>query len=138
MVEQYRVDQLQLCAIDCDWLAGKYGKWYEKAECHLEEFIEAVIAFEGEPAYAIGKVQGGGGGDVASLLQRNLAFAQQTFDDFCARRKVAYNIRADYTPDDYEHAIHFLQKVITKHEIQLRLISGLTQPGYIGARLADG
>ena len=137
MVEQFRIDRVQLKTLDCEWLAGKYGKWYEKAEEHLCSFQCRLIAFEGEPSFSIAGPKGGGG-DVAALLQRNLDFAQKTFDQFCAARAKAYTIRADYTPDDYEHAIKFLEKLIVKHETQLRLISGLTQPGYIGARLEDG
>lgn len=136
MVEQFRIDRLALCAVDCKWLAAKFGKWYEQAEDHLEEFVEAIIAFEGNPAYTVGKLQGGDEA-LPAVLERTRAFTQAAFDAFCAARAKAYTIRADYTPDDYEHAIKFLQKVITKTEAQLRLIQGIGPGQYVAGRLED-
>lgn len=135
LVEQFRCDRLALKATDCKWLAGCYGEWYECAEHQLGKFIKRIFKFNGQPTYAVGKMQASA--DVKGLLTRNLAALQSAFDSFCQLRAQAYEIRADYTPDDYEHAIEFLEDAITKHEIQLALIADLGQGAYIGSRLED-
>lgn len=137
MAEQFRIDEELLEAIDLDYLAGKVGKWYHKSEKHLETLLERLIAFGGNAGYTVGKLQGAGG-DVATVLQRDGALLQAAFDQFCVFRKKAYDIRADYTPDDYEHAIHDLEKMIISCEKQMALIDGLGPQAYIGSRLEDG
>lgn len=136
LAEQLRVDRIFLDKTDNDWLSDRCSKWYSKAEEHLEIFIGNIITFDSAPTYPCGKVQGSG--SLTELVSRNLSAAQTAFDQFCGYRTRSMQIRADRVPDDYEHAIQFLMKMITKLEAQRDLIGGLTEPTYIGARLADG
>lgn len=136
MAEQLRVDCIYLKCTDNDWLAGKCSKWYSKAEEHLEILIEDLIVFDTAPSYAVAKVQGSG--SVSELVARDLSTAQAAFDQLCKFRTTSMAVRADRIPDDYEHAIQFLMKMIAKLEAQRDLVSGLGEPSYVGARLADG
>lgn len=136
LVEQLRIDCIYLEMTDNDWLAGKCSKWYDKAEEHLETLEEDIIAFDSAPSFSLGKVQGSG--SISECVARNLTAAQTAFDQFCQYRTRSMQVRADRIPDDYEHAIQFLMKMITKLEAQRDLVGGLGEPQYIGARLADG
>lgn len=136
LVEQIRAECIYLNCTDNDWLAGKCSKWYGKAEEHLEILIADLVIFDTRPSFAVTKVQGSG--SVSDLVGGLLQSAQAAFDQFCKFRAASMAIRADDIPDDYEHAIQFLKKMVAKLEAQRDLVGGLTEPGYIGARLADG
>lgn len=136
MAEQFRIDAELLEATDIGWLASKVHKWYHKSEKFLHVFLERLIAFDGNAGYTVGKLQGTAG-SFSDVLQRDGAMLQAAFDKFCVMRKTAYDIRADYTPDDYEHAIHWLEKAIICCEKQMYLVEQLGPAGYIGARLED-
>lgn len=137
LAEQYRVDAAQLEAIDLDFLAHKfYPKWHQKLEHHIHEFLEAIIAFGGESAYLVGQVSGGG--DVRALLTRECVTATNAWGTMCVARKNAWNARADYVPDLWEHAIHAVQKQIETMERELELIKQLGAAGYVSARLENG
>lgn len=136
MAEQFRIDAAQLDAIDLGWLAGKVHKFYHKSEKHLEIFLERLISFDGDPGYSIGKLQGKAG-DIPTLVQRDQNILQAAFDQFCVFRKNSYAIRADGTPDDYEHAIQFFEKAIVCCEKQMNLLADMGPAAYTGARLED-
>lgn len=69
-----------------------------------------------------------------SCTDEQLEFAQS-----CSARKQAWEIRADYVPDIYEHLVGCLEKQIFKIERELRLIKALGgESQYIAARLDDG
>ena len=136
MAEQFRIDTELLEALDIDFLAGKTHKWYHKSEKTLECLLERLIGFEGDAGYTVGKLQGGGG-SISTVLERDGRLLQAAFDQFVGFRKRAYEIRADYTPDDYEHAIDWLEAAIISCEKQMRLINALGEPSYISARLED-
>ena len=51
------------------------------------------------------------------------------------RRKAAWDIRADYVPDLYEHTIDTVQDQINHIERWLRIITGIGPGDFVGALL---
>ena len=136
MAEQFRVDEKNLKNMDLDWLAARVDKWYGKAECHLGKFIKRLLYYGVDPKYDCGSVTNAA--DVESLLKSALAMSSAALDQFNEFRQQAWEAKAGYLPDLYEHAIDDLEHIVYKAQRELKLIDGLTEPGYIGARLEDG
>jgi len=135
MVEQFRVDIRLMKGGDQKYSAAMISGWYEDAEAHLGKILKRLVCFESDPGYSIASPQGGA--DPVAIMKRQLTAAQAAFTQFCVFRQNSWNIRADSVCDLFEHAVQFLEKVVFKLEMELRLVGLLTPAGYIGARLED-
>lgn len=134
MQEQYRVDAYAIRNLGLKDLARKfYPKWHTQLEMHLNGLIKQVNNFGEDVNYSMLPTQGGG--DIRSLLTRDLASLTQIFTALCDRRKAAWNIRADYVPDLYEHTIDDVQSQINHIERWLRIIQGIGPGDFVGALL---
>lgn len=134
---QYAVDVCQLKAMDLDWLACRVKKWKSCTDEQLEIFVKRLLYFGQDPIFQPASIFGFT--DVTSFLERTLATVSVAFAQSCSARKQAWEIRADYVPDIYEHLVGCLEKQIFKIERELRLIKALGgESQYIAARLEDG
>ena len=132
MQEQYRVDSYAIRNLGLKNLGRKfYPKWHQALECHLNRIIKQVFAFEENPSYQMLPAQSGG--DIRAMFTRDLTALRQMFLALCARRKAAWDLRADYVPDLYEHAIADVQAQIEHIERWMRLIEGIGPGGFVGA-----
>ncbi len=132
---QYQVDRRQLKAMGLKWLACRVKDWYEGSEKYLRQFIDRLLYFDEDPEYDAGKT--GGADSIDALLQRAQQLTYDAFEQLTVFRKRAWDARADYTADIYEHAICELEEQAVKIERERALIKKLGEPGYIGARLED-
>lgn len=132
---QYRVDIKNIKSLGPKWLAKRVKCWYHETEEHLDKIVCRLFYFGEDPDYEVGQVVGAD--DVVEILKRAEALVYAAHDAFCDFRKSAWEAKADYTPDIYEHAIHALERQAYQIERELELIKKLTEPGYIGARLED-
>jgi bacterioferritin (cytochrome b1) len=119
-----------------NWLAKCVKKWYASSEEHLREFLDRLLYFDQDPEYDAGQVSGAT--SIDGLLERAETSVYAAFEQLCEFRKKAFEARADYTADIYEHSIRCLEKQAVKIERERALIAKLGEPGYIGARLEDG
>ena len=134
---QYAVDVCQLKAMDLDWLACRVKKWRACCDEQLDIFVKRLLYFGQDPIYQPAPISGFT--DVTTFLDRTLVAVSAAFDQSCAFRKQAWETRADYVPDIYEHLVGCLEKQIFKIERELRLIKALGgESQYIAARLEDG
>lgn len=132
--EQYRVDGFALRNLGLKDLGRKfYPKWHCDLEGHLDKVIKQLFNFGEDVSYTMLPAQSGG--DVRALFNRDLLSLNQTFAALCDRRKAAWNIRADYVPDLYEHAIDTVQCQINHIEKWLRIIQGIGPMDFVGALL---
>lgn len=133
---QYRVDVKNIKSMGLKWLAKLVKGWYHDTECYLDKINGRLLYFGVDPDYEIGEVAGAD--DIEEILKRAEALVYAAHDAFCDFRKSAWDAKADYTPDIYEHSIHSLEEQAFQIERELNLLKKLTEPGYIGARLEDG
>ena len=134
MQEQYRVDGYALRNLGLKDLGHKfYPGWHQKLECHLNEIVRQIFNFGEDVSYSLLPPQSGG--DIRALLNRDLTALNQLFGALCDRRKAAWNIRADYVPDLYEHTIDDVQHQINHIERWLRIIAGIGPGDFVGALL---
>ena len=132
--EQYRVDGYAIRNLGLKDLGRKfYPKWHQAIECHLNAIIKQVNNFGDDVSYAMLPAQSGG--DIRALLSRDLLTLNQAFGALCVRRKAAWDIRADYVPDLYEHTIDTVQDQINHIERWLRIITGIGPGDFVGALL---
>jgi bacterioferritin (cytochrome b1) len=132
--EQYRVDGYAIRNLGLKNLGKKfYPKWHQSLECHLNEIIKQVFDFGEDVNYSLLPPQSGG--DIRTLLNRDLVSLNQLFTSLCTRRKTAWDIRADYVPDLYEHTIDDVQSQINHIEKWLRIIAGIGPGDFVGALL---
>ena len=135
---QYRVDVTQLKVMGLKWLASRVKDWQKATEFQICKFHKRLLYFETDPAYDIGAVEGIE--SVDGLLEQAGGLVQAILDQFYDYRKAAWDARADYTPDVYEHAIQELEHQAMKIERERSLIVETAKPKegpYIGARLED-
>ena len=134
MCEQYRVDGYAIRNLGLKNLGRKfYPKWHQALECHLNAIIKQVFDFSEDVSYTLLPAQSGG--DIRALFTRDLTALGQLFLALCARRKAAWDLRADYVPDLYEHAIDDVQSQINHIERWQRVIAGIGPGGFVGALL---
>ena len=132
LAEQYRVDGYAIRNLGLKDLGRKfYPKWHQALECHLNEAIKQIYDFGEDVSYNVGPTISGG--DIRALLNRDLLTLNQAFNALCDRRKAAWNIRADYVPDLYEHTIDTVQHQINHVEQWLRIIAGIGPADFVGA-----
>ena len=130
--EQYRVDGYAIRNLGLKDLGRKfYPTWHVALECHLNGIIKQINNFGEDVSYTILPAQSGG--DIRTLLNRDLVTLNQVFGALCDRRKAAWNIRADYVPDLYEHTIETVQSQINHVERWLRIIAGIGPGDFVGA-----
>ena len=130
--EQYRVDSYAVRNLGLKSLARKfYPKWHCDVEGHLDKIIKQVNNFGEDVSYSMLPAQSGG--DIRALLTRDQQALTQIFGALCERRKAAWNIRADYVPDLYEHAIETMQSQLEHVEKWLRIIAGIGPGDFVGA-----
>lgn len=132
---QYQVDARQLKAMDLKWLAKCVKTFYQGSECFLRKFIDRILYFGKDPEYDAGTTAGSD--SVEEILTRAGGLVYAAHDQLCEFRKRAWETKADYTPDIYEHAIHELEHQAIEIEKQLELLKTLGDAGYIGSRLED-
>jgi bacterioferritin (cytochrome b1) len=137
LVAQYRVDIRQLTAMDLDWLACRFKKWFSHSEDHLEIFIDNLLYFGENPSFDGGAVSGTDEG-VTAILKRNQKLLTDAMDQFCTARKQAWDILADDITDIFEHAIQEVKKQLVKIERELAIIAEINENNYVAARLEDG
>lgn len=135
LAAQYQVDVQQLKAMGLNWLAHRVKKWYSGSEAQLRTFIDRLLYFGTDPTYEAGTVTGAD--SVDGLLERAQGLVYAALDQLDDFRKAAWDAKADYTADIYEHAIRDLEKQAIKIDRERNLIQKLGEPGYIGARLED-
>jgi bacterioferritin (cytochrome b1) len=133
---QYQVDVQQLKAMGLKWLAKCVKKWYQGSEKYLRQFVDRLLYFSVDPEYDAGETAGAD--NVDALLERAETLVYAALDSLTGFRKAAWDARADYTPDVYEHAIKALEYQAVTIERERALIKKLTEAGYIGSRLEDG
>jgi bacterioferritin (cytochrome b1) len=130
--EQYRVDAAAIRNLGLKSLSRKfYPKWHCDIEGHLDKFIRQLFNLGEDVSYQMLPAQSGG--DIRTLLNRDLMTLNQIFATLCDRRKASWNIRADYVPDLYEHAIDTVQSQINHVEKWLRIIQGIGPGDFVGA-----
>jgi bacterioferritin (cytochrome b1) len=130
--EQYRVDAYAIRNLGLKDLGRKfYPKWHCDIEGHLDKIIKQLNNFGEDVSYSMLPAQSGG--DIRALLTRDAAMLNQTFGSLCLRRKAAWDARADYVPDLYEHAIDTVQSQINHVERWLRIIAGIGPGDFVGA-----
>ena len=132
---QMLVDAAQVKAFGVKWLARHIKKWHEANEEYLKTFIGRLLYFDTDPEYDAGSVNGAD--EIEGILENEESLVAAAIDKFCEFRKAAWDVRADYTPDVYEHAIEYLEFQCFKIERELQLWKDLGKPGYIGARIPD-
>jgi bacterioferritin (cytochrome b1) len=134
MCEQYRVDGYAIRWMGLKGLGKKFysdDSWHQELESHLNKIVKQLFNFGEDPSYQMLPAQSGG--DARALFSRDLTALNQIFVALCDRRKAAWNIRADYVPDLYEHAIETVQCQIEHIERWLRIIAGIGPGGFVGA-----
>ena len=134
MCEQYRVDGYAIRNLGLKGLGKKFysgDSWHQDLECHLNKIVRQVFNFGEDPSYQMLPAQSGG--DIRALFNRDLVALNQLFVALCDRRKAAWNLRADYVPDLYEHAIETVQCQIEHIERWLRIIAGIGPGDFVGA-----
>ena len=134
MCEQYRLDGYAIRNLGLKALGKKFyseSSWHQDTEQHLNRFIRQLLNFEVDPSYQMLPAQSGG--DIRALFTRDLTALNQLFLALCARRKAAWDLRSDYVPDLYEHAIESVQSQIEHIERWLRIIAGIGPGGFVGA-----
>ncbi len=132
---QYRVDKKNLKALGLDWLAGKVAGWYHETEEQLDKVNCRLLYFDTDPSYDVGEVAGAD--DVVQILERDYKLTYDAHEAFCGFRKTAWDTKADYTPDIYEHALKEMGHQARKIEMELALLKKLGEQGYISGRLED-
>ena len=134
MAEQYRVDGYAIRNLGLSDLGHRfYPGWHQALECHLNKIIKQLNNFGEDVSYTMLPAQSGG--DIRALFNRDLVALNQLFGALCDRRKAAWNIRADYVPDLYEHTIDTVQHQINHIERWLRIIAGIGPSDFVGALL---
>lgn len=133
---QFQIDKINVKRFGVDWLSDKICKWYKKSECHLRIVVERLFYFGEDVEYDAG-VTSGGSDTLSDILTRANKMAYATLDFAEGARRRAWDIRADYTPDVYEHIIEDVEKIAFQTEQQLNLIKVQGEPAYIGSRLED-
>lgn len=136
MCEQYRVDGYAIRNLGLKSLGQEFYSdcsWHQELESHLNKILKQLLNFGEDPSYSMLPTQSGG--DIRTLLNRDLTSLNQLFAALCARRKAAWDIRADYVPDLYEHTIDTVQHQINHIERWLRIIAGIGPGDFVGALL---
>ena len=132
MAEQFRVDGYAIRNLGLKSLGKKfYPGWHQDLEGHLNKMLKQVFNFGEDPSYQMLPAQSRG--DIRALFTRDITALNQLFLALCERRKAAWNIRADYVPDLYEHAIESVQCQINHIERWLRIIAGIGAGDFVGA-----
>lgn len=136
IAEQYRIDGYGLRNLGLKKLGRKFyseRSWHQAVEGHLNIFIKQLLDYETDPMYSIGGLVSGG--DLKGVISRNCNNATLAFVTFCKLRTNAWNARADYVPDEYEHAIADLQHQVNKMERWLKNIASIGPNDFVGAFL---
>jgi len=133
---QHQIDVRTLKAMDLDWLKCRFKGFYGKAECHLRILLDQLLYFGTDPKYNVGEVTAYS--SLEALLTGSQAASFAIFEKLCEFRKTAWDFRADYVPDLYEHAIRDIYKEYVKLTREIALFKKLGEPNYIGSRLEDG
>lgn len=136
---QFRVDIRLIHAMGLKWLQHRIEKWYHCAESQLDVVVDRLLAFDTDPSYECGTVAGAS--SVLDVLTREQVSITGLHTSVCNYRKEAWDTKADYTPDIFEHVIESLEKILIKVEQQIALIKKLSKGGeanYIASRLEDG
>lgn len=134
--EQYRVDAKWLKVQDIEYVASCVKDWYKDAEKHLGIFIKRLLYYDEQPVYPTAPTQSNT--TVEALLTREYHAAYRALDFFNDARLRAWEKKAGYTPDEFEHAIRDMEYAVFAMDRELKLIKKLGEKDYIGARLADG
>ncbi len=135
LCNQLAVYKTNISKFGLDWLACKLGKKCGCVEDQLSIFVKRIFYYREDPEFEIGTVKGAD--SVTEILNDSLSLVNAVLDFAVEQRKVAWGIRADYTPDLYEHLICDMEKAEYFFEQQLNLITMMTEPAYVGARLED-
>lgn len=132
---QYQVDVQNLKVMGPKWLAKRVKCFYQGTEKQLRIVIDRLLYFGTDAVYDAGETAGAD--DIPTILNRAQGLVYALLDHLCTARKAAWDYKADYTPDIYEHAIKEMEGQAYRIERELALIKQLSISGYIGARLED-
>lgn len=135
LCNQLKVYKINVKKFGLKWLGCKLGKKQDCVEDQLDIFLKRIFYYREDPVYDIGTVKGAN--SITEVLTDSLDLVNAILDHAVIQRKMAWDIRPDYTGDLYEHLIEKMECAEFFFETQLNIIKLKDEASYVYARLED-
>jgi bacterioferritin (cytochrome b1) len=135
LVETYRVYRKCMKNIGAKPLASDIKGFYKGSEDQLGKLLKRIIFYEQTPTFSVGKITGSD--SIGVVLGNCMQRVTYLLSVLYKNRRAAWDAKADYTADIYEHAVLEFEGQLVKIRREKKLLAELGEKGYMGAQVSQ-